>query len=224
MPCYIRWPGHFAGRTGRRSAGRSHRPLPDLARGLPGRLRPREPQARRQEPDAPAPRRPGRRLARSDALLPVASRRRARARPRLRRPVAALQAAPPRALRPEAEEPPTWSSTTSRTTPAKSTTSPPTTPSSSSGCTPSYLAWFRDVSSTRGFDPVRIDIGGPREDPTVLTRQDWRGPRPGWEPNDLGHWEVNVVRGGRFDGRPPADASTVPDGGPPLARRRRAVR
>ena len=40
-----------------------------------------------------------------------------------------------------------------------------------------YLAWFRDVSSTRGFDPVRIEIGGPREDLTVLTRQDWRGPR-----------------------------------------------
>ncbi len=61
-----------------------------------------------------------------------------------------------------------------------------------------YLAWFRDVSSTRGFGPVRIDLGGPTEDPTVLTRQDWRGPRAGWELNDLGYWEVNVVRGGRF--------------------------
>lgn len=61
-----------------------------------------------------------------------------------------------------------------------------------------YLAWFRDVSSTRGFDPIRMDVGGPREDPTILTRQDWRGPRAGWEPNDLGFWEVNVVRGGRF--------------------------
>jgi arylsulfatase A-like enzyme len=61
-----------------------------------------------------------------------------------------------------------------------------------------YQAWFRDVSATRGFDPPRIEIGGPREDPTVLTRQDWRGPRAGVEPNDLGHWEVNVVRGGRF--------------------------
>jgi arylsulfatase A-like enzyme len=61
-----------------------------------------------------------------------------------------------------------------------------------------YLAWFHDVSSTRGFVPVRIDIGGRREDPTVLTRQDWRGPRAGVEANDLGHWEVNVVRGGRY--------------------------
>jgi arylsulfatase A-like enzyme len=62
-----------------------------------------------------------------------------------------------------------------------------------------YLAWFKDVSSTRGFDPVRIAIGGDREDPTILTRQDWRGPRSGWGINDLGHWEVVVVRGGRFD-------------------------
>jgi hypothetical protein len=61
-----------------------------------------------------------------------------------------------------------------------------------------YLDWFRDVSSTRGFDPIRIDIGGATEDPTVLTRQDWRGPRAGWKPNDLGYWEVRVVRGGRF--------------------------
>ena len=61
-----------------------------------------------------------------------------------------------------------------------------------------YLAWFRDVSSTRGFGPVRIEIGGPREDLTVLTRQDWRGPRAGVKPNDLGYWEANLVRGGRF--------------------------
>ncbi len=40
-----------------------------------------------------------------------------------------------------------------------------------------YLAWFQDVSSTRGFAPIRIAIGGPRENPTILTRQDWRGPR-----------------------------------------------
>jgi len=62
-----------------------------------------------------------------------------------------------------------------------------------------YNAWFKDVASSRGFDPVRITIGSPRENPTVLTRQDWRGPRAGWEPNDLGYWEVNVERPGRFD-------------------------
>ncbi len=61
-----------------------------------------------------------------------------------------------------------------------------------------YLSWFKDVSSTRGFDPVRIAIGGDREDPTILTRQDWRGPRAGWGPNDQGHWEVDVARPGLF--------------------------
>jgi arylsulfatase A-like enzyme len=61
-----------------------------------------------------------------------------------------------------------------------------------------YLAWFRDVSSSRGFGPIRIDIGGEIEDPTVLTRQDWRGPRAGTKVNDLGYWEVDVIRGGRF--------------------------
>jgi arylsulfatase A-like enzyme len=62
-----------------------------------------------------------------------------------------------------------------------------------------YLAWFEDVSSTRGYSPVRMAIGSERENPAVLTRQDWRGPRAGWGPNDLGTWEVDVVRGGQFD-------------------------
>ena len=46
-----------------------------------------------------------------------------------------------------------------------------------------YLAWFRDVSSTRGFDPVRIDIGGPAgesddPDPPGLARARGPGRRP----------------------------------------------
>ena len=40
-----------------------------------------------------------------------------------------------------------------------------------------YLAWFRDVTSAPGVEPVRITLGGPAENPTILTRQDWRGPR-----------------------------------------------
>ncbi|MGP0066072.1 MAG: arylsulfatase [Isosphaeraceae bacterium] len=62
-----------------------------------------------------------------------------------------------------------------------------------------YLDWFKDVSSTRGFDPVRIEVGGDRENPTILTRQDWRGPRAGWGPNDQGHWEVDVSHPGPFE-------------------------
>ena len=41
-----------------------------------------------------------------------------------------------------------------------------------------YQAWFQDVSSTRGFGPVRIELGGTAQNPTILTRQDWRGPAP----------------------------------------------
>ena len=85
-----------------------------------------------------------------------------------------------------------------------------------------YLAWFRDVSS-QGFDPVRIDIGGPVEDPTVLTRQDWRGPRAGVEPNDLGYWEVRVSHGGRFDVTLRLTPRRFPHGGASRTRRRRAI-
>jgi arylsulfatase A-like enzyme len=62
-----------------------------------------------------------------------------------------------------------------------------------------YVAWYKDVSATRGYDPSPIDLGGARENPTVLTRQDWRGPLAGVEPNDLGFWQVRVARASKFD-------------------------
>ena len=62
-----------------------------------------------------------------------------------------------------------------------------------------YEAWFSDVSATRGYDPPRIVLGSPHENPSLLTRQDWRGPRAGWAPDSLGHWEVEVARAGRYD-------------------------
>ncbi len=62
-----------------------------------------------------------------------------------------------------------------------------------------YLAWFKDVSSTRRFEPPPIELGGPRENPSILTRQDWRGPLAGWNLNDLGFWQVQVAKAGRFD-------------------------
>lgn len=61
-----------------------------------------------------------------------------------------------------------------------------------------YMDWFADVCATRGFDPPRIELGGARENPSVLTRQDWRGPRAGWAANSLGHWEVTVVEAGTY--------------------------
>ncbi len=62
-----------------------------------------------------------------------------------------------------------------------------------------YGAWFKDVSGTRGYAPPRIHLGTPHENPTVLTRQDWRGPRAGWGPKDLGHWEVQVATTGNYE-------------------------
>ena len=54
--------------------------------------------------------------------------------------------------------------------------------------------WFEDVSSTRGYAPPRIVLGSSFENPSILTRQDWRGPRAGWGGNSLGYWEVRVDR------------------------------
>ena len=62
-----------------------------------------------------------------------------------------------------------------------------------------YEAWFRDVSATRGYAPPRIQIGTPHEYLVTLTRQDWRGPRAGWNADSLGHWEVEVARPGRYE-------------------------
>jgi arylsulfatase A-like enzyme len=62
-----------------------------------------------------------------------------------------------------------------------------------------YEGWFKDVSAGRGFDPPRIALGASAENPVVLTRQDWRGPRAGWNPGDLGHWEVQVAAAGDYE-------------------------
>jgi arylsulfatase A-like enzyme len=60
-----------------------------------------------------------------------------------------------------------------------------------------YERWFADVSS-RGYDPPRIHVGSPRENPVILSRQDWRGPRAGWTRESLGHWEIDVKQAGRY--------------------------
>jgi arylsulfatase A-like enzyme len=61
----------------------------------------------------------------------------------------------------------------------------------------SYEAWFKDVSGTRGYAPPRIAIGA--KAPTLLTRQDWRGPKATWTPTGLGFWEVDVTHEGAYD-------------------------
>jgi arylsulfatase A-like enzyme len=62
-----------------------------------------------------------------------------------------------------------------------------------------YEEWFKDVSATRGYDPPRIYLGAAEEDPTILSRQDWRGPRAGWAKDSLGYWEVDVRRAGAYE-------------------------
>ncbi len=76
-----------------------------------------------------------------------------------------------------------------------------------------YDNWFKDVCSTRGFDAPRVILGTPRENPTVFTRQDWRGPRAGWGPKSLGHWAVEAAAPGTYritlDFNPPEHESIV---------------
>jgi arylsulfatase A-like enzyme len=62
-----------------------------------------------------------------------------------------------------------------------------------------YAAWFRDVGATRGYHPPRIVLGSEHENPSTLTRQDWRGPRASWGPDGLGYWEVCIDRPGTYE-------------------------
>ena len=62
-----------------------------------------------------------------------------------------------------------------------------------------YELWFDDVTADRGHARPRVHLGSPRENPTILTRQDWRGEGVAKEPNALGGWDVEVIRGGAFD-------------------------
>jgi hypothetical protein len=83
-----------------------------------------------------------------------------------------------------------------------------------------YLDWFRDVCGTRGFEPVRIHVGDPRERPTILTRQDWRSLGPGLSQLG-GRWELEVTRPGRYE----VNVHLAPGGHPTTAhlRLQRAV-
>lgn len=60
-----------------------------------------------------------------------------------------------------------------------------------------YKKWFEDVSSTRGFQPPSIIIGTKYENPTTLTRQDWRG-TGGWDDTDVGYWKTQAAVTGNY--------------------------
>jgi len=62
-----------------------------------------------------------------------------------------------------------------------------------------YEAWLADVGRDHGYEAPRILVGTPHENPTILTRQDWRGPSASWGPKGLGYWEIAVPGGGSFE-------------------------
>ena len=68
-----------------------------------------------------------------------------------------------------------------------------------------YLPWWNSVSPR--MTPVRIDLGNPADNPTVLCSQDWYMPtgNPPWNfaeirrlPKRTGPWKVNVRKAGRY--------------------------
>lgn len=62
-----------------------------------------------------------------------------------------------------------------------------------------YEEWFHDVSSTRGFEPVRIHLGSPREPLATLSRFDWRGDYDDRAREDsLGYWPVEIEQPGTY--------------------------
>ena len=70
------------------------------------------------------------------------------------------------------------------------------------GLRQAYEKWFADVSNTRpeNYLPPRIQVGTPYENPTVLTRQDWRRLKGNpWEQDANGYWMLDVTTTGNYD-------------------------
>jgi len=64
-----------------------------------------------------------------------------------------------------------------------------------------YELWFVEVTGSRDFEPQRIWIGTDQENPTVLTRQDWRvnSADGSWGKGSYGVWPVDCRRDGLYD-------------------------
>ena len=74
-------------------------------------------------------------------------------------------------------------------------------PEVAAGLQREYDAWFAEVTAARDYTDAgvaRIAVGAPQENPVRLTRQDWRGPKAGWTPASIGHWLIDVRRGGAY--------------------------
>jgi hypothetical protein len=68
-----------------------------------------------------------------------------------------------------------------------------------------YETWFTDVTKQRRYEPPRIILGSDRENPSLLTRQDWRGAKSG--PRREGYWKISVERPGKYRVTVVADAA-----------------
>lgn len=65
--------------------------------------------------------------------------------------------------------------------------------------TRAYELWFEDMRKTREFAPPRIVLDSTQEDPVLLTRQDWRGPKAGWGKDSNGFWLVDIRKEPKYD-------------------------
>jgi len=65
--------------------------------------------------------------------------------------------------------------------------------------TKAYDDWFEDMKKTRNFAAPRIVLDPEHEDPAVLTRQDWRGPKAGWAKDSDGFWLADLPKETRYD-------------------------
>jgi arylsulfatase/arylsulfatase A len=100
--------------------------------------------------------------------------------------------------------PPKWELYDIAKDPGESNDLASTTPDVVKRLTRRYDAWLKDVSATRpdNYAPPRILIGTKHENPSVLTRQDWRHVkgRP-WGADSNGFWLLEAPEAGTYDVR-----------------------
>jgi len=61
-----------------------------------------------------------------------------------------------------------------------------------------HEAWHAEMKATRNFSKPAIVLNSAMENPVVLTKQDWRGPRASWGADGLGYWDIDVQTPGDF--------------------------